>query len=68
MSTPKWQLTMFHPQGEFGLPPASLSGSAILENACDPGSFQTTASKLGLRTYEILCTPFKNGIPCPLVF
>ena len=50
------------PQGELQFPPASLGGSPRSAGGSDPGSFQTTASALGPRAYEILCAPFKSGI------
>ena len=53
------------PQGELQLPPASLGGSPGLAGGSDPGSFQISASALGLRVCEILCAPFKSGVPIP---
>lgn len=44
------------PRGKSQLPPASLGGSARSTSDSDPGSFQITASALGL---EILHVPFK---------
>ena len=51
-----------YPQGELQLPPASLGASPRSASGSDPGSFQITASALGLGACEILCAPFKNGI------
>lgn len=46
------------PRGESSLPPAFPGGSP----RSDPASFQITASALGLRACEILCTPFVNRV------
>ena len=48
-------------QGKLHLPPASLEGSPKSAGGSDPGSFQITASVLGLGAAEILCAPFKSG-------
>ena len=50
------------PQGELQLSPASPGVSPRSANGSDPGSFQITASALGLRSCEILCVPYKNRI------
>ena len=42
-----------HLKGKSKWPPASLGA---------PGSFQITASVLGLKSYKILCAPFKSGV------
>ena len=42
--------------------PASLEGSPRSASGSDPDFFQTTASVLGLRAYEILHVPFKSGV------
>lgn len=44
------------------LPPVSLGVSSGPGSRTDPGTFQTTASAVGLRACEILHSPFKNGI------
>ena len=46
----------------FQLLPATLGGSLISACESDPGSFQITASVLGLRVCEILYVPFERGI------
>ena len=50
------------PQGELQLPPASPGDSPGSACGSDPGSFQMTASALGLGACEILCVPFKSGV------
>ena len=50
------------PQEESELPPASLGYSLRSASGSDPGSFQTTASALGLGACEILCMPFKYRV------
>ena len=47
---------------ESQLSPASLWGSSRSASGPDPGSFQITASVLGLRVYEILHVPFKSRV------
>ena len=42
------------------LPPASTGGSPRSSSGSDTGSFQTTASRLGLGVCEILCALFKS--------
>ena len=49
------------PQKESQLPPASPGGSPRSPGS-DPGCFQSTASGLGLRAYEILHAPFKSRV------
>ena len=44
------------------MPPALLGGSSRSASETDPGSFQTTASALGLRAREILHAPFKSRV------
>ena len=62
MSSQKWLLPVSYPQGELHLPTASLRGSPRSAGGSHPGSFQITASALGLRVCEILCAPFKNRV------
>ena len=50
------------PQGKFQLLSDSLGSFLISASESDLGSFQITASVLGLRVCEILCAPFKSGI------
>ena len=50
------------PQGEPQLPPASLGVSPRSVSGYDPGSFQITASVLGLRMCEVLSAPFKSRV------
>ena len=52
-----------HPQGELQLPPASPADSPGSAGGSEPGSFQITSSALGPRACEILCAPFKSGVP-----
>ena len=49
------------PQWKFQWLPASLGGCLISASESNLGSFQITASALGLRVCEILCAPFKSG-------
>ena len=62
MSFPKWLLPVSLFLGESQLPPASPGGSLRSASESDSGSFQTTASALGLGAWEILCVPFKCGV------
>ena len=49
-------------QGELQLLPASLGHSPRSAGGSDPGFFQITASALGPRACDILCTPFRSGV------
>ena len=51
-----------HLKGKSKWPPASLGGSLSSASGSAPGSFQITASVLGLKSYKILCAPFKSGV------
>ena len=62
MSSPKWLPPASILQGESLMLPTSPEGSPRSASGSDPGSFQITASVLGLRVCEILCVPCKNGI------
>ena len=50
------------PQGESKMPPASPGGSPRSASGSGLGSFQITASALGLRASEILHAPPRNGV------
>ena len=50
------------PQSELQLLPVSLGGSPRSAGGSDPGTFQITASSLGLGACEILCVPLKSGL------
>ena len=50
------------PQGKFQLLSDSLGSFLISASESDLGSFQITASVLGLRVCEILCAPFKTEV------
>ena len=52
-------------QGESHLPPASLGSSLRSVSGSDSGSFQLTASTLGLRADKIFHMPFKSGVFFP---
>ena len=49
-------------EGTSKWPPASLGGSLSSASGSAPGSFQITASVLRLKSYKILCSPFKSGV------
>ena len=61
MSSPKL-LPPASPQGESQLLSASAGGSPRSASESDQGSFQITASALGIRVCEILYEPFKSSI------
>lgn len=49
-------------QDELQLPPASVGGSPRSTGTSDPGSYQFTASALGLGVCKTLCVPFKDEV------
>ena len=64
-SSPKWPLPVSTSQKESQLPPASPEGSPRSTIGSDPGTFQITASALGLGACEILQVPFKSRVSLP---
>ena len=61
-SSPKWLLPASMSPGKSQLSPASLGCFPRSASGSNPGSFQITASALGLGVCEILHMPFKSRV------